>query len=134
MSGAPAVEGCPAFVVSALEVGPAAGLAVRGEVELATAPELTAALDAAIRESAGPFVIDLSRVDFLDSSGIHCLVRARALLGREDRPLRVVCPAGAARRTLGLAGLDELLPIYASTDELMASWAGHGPTAPPVSG
>ena len=48
--------------------------------------ELSAALDEAIRGSEGPFVIDLSNVGFLDSSGIACLMRARALLGREIGP------------------------------------------------
>ena len=138
MSGSPAVEGCPAFEVSALEVGPATGLVVRGEIELATAPELTAALDDAIRESAGPFFLDLSLVDFLDSTGMCCLVRARALLGRDERPLLVVCPPGAVRRALRLARLDELLVLYASTGELAgdleASWPGHGSNAPPISG
>jgi anti-sigma B factor antagonist len=116
--------GSDAFAILELTVGPASGLAVRGEVELVTAPELTNALDDAIRRTSGPFVIDLSDVDFLDSSGIHCLVRARALLGRHDRPLLVVCPRSTIRRVLALAGLDELVPLYASRDELARALSG----------
>jgi anti-sigma B factor antagonist len=95
-----------------------AGVAVRGEVELVTAPELTAALDERIRDSAGLFVIDLCAVGFLDSSGIHCLVRARALLGRDDRELALVCPPGQVRRVLEMTGIDELVPIYGSLQDL----------------
>jgi anti-sigma B factor antagonist len=118
----------PAFAVTDLALEHVAGVAVRGEVELVTAPQLTEALDEAIRSTSGPFAVDLAAVDFLDSSGIHCLVRARALLGREDRPLAVICPRGNIRRVLGLAGLDQLVPVYASRDELA------GALIPPTDG
>jgi anti-sigma B factor antagonist len=102
-----------------LDLGEAAGgVAVRGELELATATELSAALDQAIRTSEGPFVIDLTNVGFLDSSGIACLMRARALLGREDRVLGLICPPGSARRALELTGVDELVALYGRRDEL----------------
>jgi anti-sigma B factor antagonist len=106
------------FAVVDLALGEAVGVAVRGEAELATAPELTAALDDAIRRTSGPFVIDLSMVGFLDSSGIACLMRARALLGRDDRELGLICPPGSARRALELTGFDELVALYGSRDEL----------------
>jgi anti-anti-sigma factor len=107
------------FAVCELGREEVAGVAVRGEVELATAAMLTAAVDNAVRRSTGPFVIDLSAVDFLDSTGIHCLVRARALLGREDRALAILRPRANVRRVLAIAGLDELLPVYDSYDELV---------------
>ena len=109
----------PILEVGALELEGLAGVAVRGELELASAPDLTAALDDAIRTSSGPFVIDLTGVDFLDSTGIGCLVRARALLGQQNRPLVLICPGGIARRALELTGIDELVPIYGSREELV---------------
>lgn len=109
------------FAVVDLVLGPAAGVAVHGEVELATAPELTAALDDAIRSTSGPFVVDLSMVGFLDSSGINCLMRARALLGREDRTLQLICPPGGTRRVLDLVGMDELVALYGTRDELLSA-------------
>jgi anti-sigma B factor antagonist len=110
--------GAPAFEVADDVVGGLAGVAVRGEVDLVTASELTAALEKRIRRSCGPLVVDLTAVDFLDSCGIHCLVRARALLGREDRQLAVVCPRANVRRVLELAGIDQLVALYDSRDEL----------------
>jgi anti-sigma B factor antagonist len=101
-------QGCGLEVLE-LDLGEAAGVAVRGE--LATAAALSAALDEAIRTTEGPFVIDLSNVGFLDSSGIACLMRARALLGREDRVLGLICPPGSARRALELTGVDELVAL-----------------------
>jgi anti-sigma B factor antagonist len=109
------------FEVLELDLGEAAGVAVRGELELATAAELSAALDDAIRESEGPFVIDLTNVSFLDSSGIACLMRARALLGRDERELGLICPPGSARRALELTGVDELVALYGSRDDFTGS-------------
>jgi anti-sigma B factor antagonist len=108
----------PAFEVDDLALKGVAGVAVRGEVELSTAPVLTAAVEARVRDSSGPFVIDLSEVDFLDSCGIHCLMRARALLARDDRALALVCPRENVRRVLQIVGVDTLFAIYDSRDEL----------------
>jgi anti-sigma B factor antagonist len=111
------------LAVVELDVGPLAGVALRGELEIATAPELTAQLDERIRFSTGPFVVDLSAVDFLDSSGVSCLIRARALLGSEDRALALICPPGNVLRVLELTGVDELVALYGSRDELVRGTA-----------
>jgi anti-anti-sigma factor len=99
----------------------APGVAVRGEVDVSAVESLTAALDAAIRDSEGAFVIDLCDVEFLDSSGLSVLLRARALLGREERPLAVVCPSGPVRRLFELAGIEDLLVLFASRDDAAAA-------------
>ena len=99
----------------------APGVLLRGAMDLGTASGLTATLDAAIRESRGAFVIDLCDVTFLDSSGVSVLVRARAMLGREERALLIVCPPGPARRIFELAGIDDLLELFETRDQAAAS-------------
>jgi anti-anti-sigma factor len=94
---------------------------VHGEVDVGTAPRLTAALDAAIRESRGAFVIDLSDVDFLDSCGASVFLRARATLGRAERELVIICPPGPARRMFDVAGIADLLVMFDSRDQAAAS-------------
>jgi anti-sigma B factor antagonist len=121
-SGEPAItDRPPAFAVEPAPLSGAPGVLVRGEIDIHTAPKLTAALDAAIRESGGAFVVDLCDVDFLDSSGVSVLVHARAVLGREDRDLVIVCPPGPARRIFELAGIDDLLALFDSRDQAAAS-------------
>jgi len=102
----------PDFALDAAGLRDAPGVAVRGEVDLAAVGELEAALEEAIRESAGAFVIDLTGVGFIDSSGLAALLRARALLGREDRALAVVCPHGPVRRVFELSGVSEVFALY----------------------
>jgi anti-sigma B factor antagonist len=110
-----------AFEVDDVALQGAPGVAVRGEVDFSRVPTLEAALDAAIRDSVGAFIIDLSDVDFIDSSGIHALLRARGVLGREDRALGVVCPFGPVRRVFGLSGSSELFVLYGSREEAAAA-------------
>ena len=111
----------PGFAVMRAPSSGAPGVLVRGEVDVGTAPKLSVALDAAIRESQGAFVIDLCDVAFLDSSGVSVLVRARAILGREERALVTVCPPGPARRIFELARIDDLLNLFDSRDQAAAS-------------
>jgi anti-sigma B factor antagonist len=85
----------PQFEIVDYDHGPAPGITVRGEIDIATGPQLELALDKAIRESTGAFVVDLCELEFLDSSGVGVLLRARAWLVGEARPLVIVCPPGA---------------------------------------
>ena len=92
---------------------------------MATAPALAERLEAAIRESAGPFVIDLSDVDFLDSTGLRVLAAGtRVARAAEDRPLAVICPHGRIRRVFELSGLSTVFTLYPSRDAVAASTTG----------
>lgn len=109
------------FEVDDVALRGAPGLAVHGEVDIASVPGLEAVLDDGIRESEGAFVLDLSDVDFIDSSGLHVLLRARGLLGREDRSLALICPPGPVRRVLEVSGIVDLFFIYGSREEAAAA-------------
>ena len=88
------------------------GVRVRGEVDMATAPALQGALEAAVASSVGAFVVDLTETEFLDSSGIAVLLRTRALLGREDRTFVAVCPDGPVRRVIDACGLADVFLLF----------------------
>lgn len=51
-----------------------ARVAIAGEVDLATQPELRAALTEAVDKGARELVVDLERVTFLDSTGLAALI------------------------------------------------------------
>ena len=99
----------------------APGIAVRGEVDISVAEALEQVLEAGIRESVGAFIVDLSELDFIESTGLQVLLRARGLLAREDRALAVVCPHGPVRRVFELSGLSELFALYTSREEAVAA-------------
>ena len=106
-------------VEAALQGAP--GVAVRGEIDLDSVPSLEPMLDAVIRNTAGAFVLDLCELEFLDSSGLRLILRARALLAREDRALAIVCPPGPVQRLFELAGIADLLFVYASREDVAAA-------------
>ena len=109
------------FEVERAPLAGAPGVIVRGELDISTAPRLAETLDAEIRATHGRFVVDLSELDFLDSTGVSVLVRARAMLGRDERVLLIVCPPGPTRRIFEIAGITDLLALISSRDEAAAA-------------
>jgi anti-anti-sigma factor len=82
---------------------------VSGELDIATAPRLQLVLDEAIASDPASVMLDLDGLDFLDSTGITVLVRARRRL--EDQGARLVLDgiSPAVERVLEVAGvLDSL--------------------------
>jgi anti-anti-sigma factor len=61
----------------------AARIRPRGELDLNTAPRLGAALDALRAEGFRRLILDLSELDFMDSSGLRCILEYDAE-GRQD--------------------------------------------------
>jgi anti-sigma B factor antagonist len=111
----------PLLQITERPLGGAPCLALAGELDIAEVPRLEHALDGAIADSVGAFVVDLSELEFLDSSGIRLLLRARALLGRDDRSLVLVCPHGPVRKAIELTGVSDLFAIYAMRDDAAAA-------------
>ena len=109
------------FAVARADVDGAPGLAVRGEVDVSVSRVLEQAVDAAIRGSVGAFVLDLCDVAFLDSTGLGVILRARALLARDERELAIVCPPGSARRLFEMAGVTDLLVLYETREDVAAA-------------
>lgn len=115
-----AVE-APRLETRATTVGGANAIAVSGELDIATAPQLIEEVELAVWSTLGAFVLDLSELTFLDSTGLHALLRARAYLAREDRSLVLVCPPGAVRRVLDLASVLDTFVVYPTADDAAAA-------------
>jgi anti-sigma B factor antagonist len=104
----------PALEVRDTPLSGAPGVTVTGEVDAATAQVLEEAIDHAIRASTGAFVIDLCDVTFMDSAGVNVLLRSRALLGREERDVVLICPPGGVLHVLEVIGVADLFAVFAS--------------------
>ena len=97
------------------------GLALEGEFDAAEVEAFEAALQEALLVTSGAFLLDLSGLDFMDSSGVNAILRTRALLGREERSLGVICPPGPPRRVLDLIGVSDVLTLFGTRDEADAA-------------
>ena len=105
-------------------------VALAGECDLAVAERLDDALRAAVRRSP-LVVVDLAKLDFLDSSGVHGLVTAHhAALERGGR-VHVVNATGPVAGVLDLTGVAALLSPSADGDgrAAPADGDGRGPSA-----
>lgn len=111
----------PHLDISETRIGGARGLKLNGDLDASTATRFTEAVEFAVWGTAGAFVLDLTGVAFLDSSGLHALLRARAVLAREDRPLALLVPPGPARRVLDLAGALDTFAAYSTPEALEAA-------------
>lgn len=103
-----------ALAAEPITVAGAPGVALCGELDLTGAGVIEAYVQAALLESEGAYVLDLSELEFMDSTGVNALLRARSMLGREDRALAVICPPGPVWRVLELVGVVDLLAPFAS--------------------
>jgi anti-sigma B factor antagonist len=91
-----------------------------GELDIATVPMLEAAFDAVYAdEAAEMIVVDLTELRFMDSTGIHLLLRMRAACQADDR-LRVVNGSRAVVRLFDVAGVRDRLPIISSDRDPLA--------------
>jgi anti-anti-sigma factor len=62
-------------------------------------------------------VVDLTPLEFIDSSGIHALVRPRS----DSARIELVCPPGNVRRVLEVTKLERVLQVYNTLDEAFAA-------------
>lgn len=85
-----------------------AGFVVAGEIDAHTAPALADAVSSADHETIN---LDLSAVDFVDSSGLRVLIDAHQQAVDAGRTLRIVQPSDAVRRLLDISGVDEYLNV-----------------------
>jgi anti-sigma B factor antagonist len=89
--------------------GTTAQVSVRGEIDVATAPQLREMLHDLIQGGASQIVLDCRELGFLDSSGIGLLVAARKRLG--DGELVIDSPPAHVRKVLELTGVASELSL-----------------------
>lgn len=107
------------FNVDVRRDGSAAVVAVRGELDLASGPELEAQLD----QLAGPetqlVVVDLRQLDFMDSTGLSIIVRAHQRLADQGCEMGLVKGSQQVQRLLDLTGVAERLRLVDAPEDLL---------------
>ena len=91
-------------------------VAVRGEIDLFTAPELKKTLQEAIEGGATRVVVDLSETTFLDSTALGVLIGAVKRLRSRDGSLVIVNTDTNIAKTFEITGLDQIFTILESRD------------------
>lgn len=103
--------------VSRSTVGAATVIAAVGELDLHTAPELRTALSEATTEQVRLLVVDLTGVDFMDSTGLSTIVAAVAASRAYGGEVRVVAASEKITKVFVLTGVDQQVAIHTTLDE-----------------
>lgn len=109
-------------------------LTLSGEFDLANVPEI----ERFLRRHLGPFffksrdlVLDLARVELVDSTFLGLVFSLVARLHEHRRELLITRPAGCVRRTIALVGLPNLVPVYESLDAALGALDSGAALIPP---
>src|SRR5215475_4941292 len=87
-------------------------LEVAGEIDVYTAPQLRERLISLVDGGARQVVVDLGRVEFLDSTGLGVLVGALKRLRGAGGELFLVCGQERLLKIFRITGLDRVFTLY----------------------
>lgn len=102
---------------------------VGGEIDAYTVPRLRQLLLGLVEEGAPHLVVDLSRVEFLDSSGLGVLAGVRTRMRERRGSLVLVCAQERILKIFRIIGLDGVFTIVPSVAEAVAVGGSDGDAA-----
>jgi anti-sigma B factor antagonist len=91
-------------------------LALVGELDLSTVPKVQEELRRIEAASPGTVVVDLSKLTFLDSTGLRCIVTADERAREAGRRIVIVRGPDAVQRVFAITRLDDRLDMVDSAD------------------
>lgn len=102
-------ERIPQFSAKSDSRNGVASIALRGELEMATLPDLEGHLAPFESNGVSAIMLDLGELTFMDSTGLHALVRARERARTHGQQLILVGARPSARRLFELTCTEYLL-------------------------
>lgn len=101
-------------------------MAVEGQADLHTAPELRTVLAETLDGGARRVLVDLSETTFLDSMTLGVLLGALKRLQAVSGRIAIACPDEHIRRVFEITSLDSVLDVHATTDAAFRAVAAEG--------
>jgi anti-sigma B factor antagonist len=96
-------------------------VAVSGEIDLFTAPELKAALGEAIESGKARIVVDLTETSFLDSTALGVLIGTVKRLRARDGRMTIVNIDQNIAKTFEITGLDQIFTIRSNREDAITA-------------
>ena len=113
------------FDVETIDEGDPVVIAVHGQADLHTAPELRNAITAALDGGATGLVVDLSEATFIDSMTLGVLLGAVKRLRPSGGKVGIVCMDAHIRRIFEITLLDRVFSLHTSLDAARAVGSGN---------
>jgi len=101
------------------EVGGVPVVAAPEELDITNAEALRSALLTAAAGGHGTLVVDMTRTQFCDSSGLHALLAAYKRAEAKGCEVLLVIPSTAVLRVFAITGVDRMIPNFTSLPEAL---------------
>jgi anti-sigma B factor antagonist len=95
-------------------------VSVGGEIDVYTAPKLRDKITELVAAGQYHLVVDMERVEFLDSTGLGVLVGGLKKVRAHDGSLHLVCSQDRLLKIFRITGLAKVFVIHASADAALA--------------
>jgi anti-sigma B factor antagonist len=97
------------------------------EIDITNALGLRSALLEAVAHGHGTLVLDMTRTQFCDSSGLHTVLAAHKRAQAEGGELLLVLSAAPVLRVFAITGVDRMIRNFTSLDQALAQTSADGP-------
>ena len=93
---------------------------VSGEIDVYTAPKLRECITSLVDEGHRDLVVDLEKVEFMDSTGLGVLVGGLKRVRTHEGSLELVCTQERLLKIFRITGLAKVFAIHGSQAEATA--------------
>lgn len=94
-------------------------MALDGELDLASVPQLEQAIDRALESDPERVVLDFAALEFMDVAGLRSVLRSDERLRGLGKRLVIAAPGAGIRRLIELTHQQQALDIAASTADAL---------------
>ena len=101
---------------------------VRGEIHVSTAPDFAQRLTTAIESGRTRIVLDMTGVEFIDSTGLSVLLNGLRLVTQLHGRLALVSANPTVLRLFHITNLDKTFDIFDDRDKAIAHVLHDGPS------
>ncbi|MFW5500609.1 MULTISPECIES: STAS domain-containing protein [unclassified Maridesulfovibrio] len=81
---------------------------ISGEVDFTGTPDLREKMHAFVKQTSGEVLVDLSELEYLDSSGLASLIELRRILNKDSRSVKIIAVTDQVDRLLNLTQVKSL--------------------------
>jgi anti-sigma B factor antagonist len=96
-------------------------LPLEGEIDLHVSPQISASLAAIVKRKPATVVVDLSKVTYIDSSGLAVLIEAMQNVGGYGGKFALAGLQETVRPIFEIARLDQVFRIFPDADAALAA-------------
>ena len=96
-------------------------LILSGQIDSYTAEEITKIIESHISQGNLKIIVDLAKVDYLDSAGLSALISCKIKLSKRNGALKLVGLAGKAKDVFEITGMTQMFEIFETREDAFKS-------------